>query len=31
VECGVNLNHEPDHRHEAPIDPRMAKLRELLP
>ncbi len=29
-QCGANFNHEPDHAHEAPIDPRMAKLQELL-
>jgi uncharacterized protein len=27
--CGVNLNEEPDHAHEAEPDPRWAKLREL--
>ncbi len=30
VECGENLNHAgPDHAHEAPPDPRWAKLGEL--
>jgi uncharacterized protein len=28
-ECGVNLNEQPDHAHEAAPDPRWAKLREL--
>jgi len=28
-ECGANLNAEPDHAHEAPPDPRWAKLREI--
>ena len=29
-ECGANLNEAgPEHRHEAPPDPRWAKLREL--
>lgn len=27
--CGVNLNDEPGHAHEAEPDPRWAKLREL--
>jgi uncharacterized protein len=27
--CGVNLNDDPDHAHEAELDPRWAKLREL--
>jgi uncharacterized protein len=27
--CGVNLNEDPDHAHEAEPDPRWAKLREL--
>ena len=27
--CGVNLNEQPDHAHEAEPDPRWAKLREL--
>lgn len=29
-ECGANLNREPDHAHEAEIDPRLAKLKQLL-
>lgn len=28
--CGANLNQEPDHTHEAPIDPRFAALKQLL-
>jgi uncharacterized protein len=28
-ECGANLNEDPDHAHERPLDPRWAKLREL--
>ncbi|MDX6657361.1 MAG: hypothetical protein QOH62_2154, partial [Solirubrobacteraceae bacterium] len=28
-ECGANLNAEPDHAHDAPPDPRWAKLREI--
>jgi len=28
-ECGANLNEQPDHAHEAALDPRWAKLREL--
>jgi len=28
-ECGVNLNAEPDHAHEQPVDSRWAKLSEL--
>ena len=29
-ECGANLNETgPEHTHEAPLDPRFAKLREL--
>ncbi|UDY22671.1 YceD family protein [Nocardioides sp. Kera G14] len=28
-ECGANLNDEPDHGHEAPIDPRWASLTGL--
>ncbi|MDX2136685.1 MAG: DUF177 domain-containing protein [Chloroflexota bacterium] len=28
-ECGVNLNHEPDHMHEEEIDPRFAALKAL--
>lgn len=28
-ECGVRLADEPDHQHEAPVDPRWAKLDEL--
>jgi uncharacterized protein len=27
--CGVNLNEDPGHAHEAEPDPRWAKLREL--
>jgi uncharacterized protein len=27
--CGANRNEEPDHGHDAPPDPRWAKLREL--
>ncbi len=29
VECGADLNRDPDHTHEAPIDPRWEKLRRL--
>jgi len=29
-ECGVNLNREPNHAHEDDIDPRLAKLKQLL-
>jgi uncharacterized protein len=29
AQCGVNLNDEPGHAHEAPPDPRWAKLSEL--
>jgi uncharacterized protein len=29
VECGARLADEPDHRHEAPVDPRWAALQEL--
>ena len=29
VECGANLNVDPDHTHEAPVDPRWEKLRRL--
>ena len=29
VECGANLNDNPDHRHEARLDPRWATLRGL--
>ena len=29
VECGVNLNENPDHRHEADLDPRWAALQAL--
>jgi len=29
VECGANLKHEPEHSHEAPIDPRWAALTGL--
>jgi uncharacterized protein len=29
VTCGVDLNTDPDHRHEAPIDPRWERLTSL--
>ena len=29
VECGANLNENPEHRHEADLDPRWAALRAL--
>ena len=29
VECGANLNSDPDHRHEARLDPRWEGLRGL--
>lgn len=29
VECGVNLNDDPDHTHETTLDPRWEKLRRL--
>ena len=29
VECGARLADDPDHRHDAPIDPRWAKLQAL--
>lgn len=29
-ECGANLNREPAHAHEDDIDPRLAKLKQLL-
>jgi DUF177 domain-containing protein len=29
VECGANLNDDPDHRHEARLDPRWDALRGL--
>ena len=29
VECGANLNDDPQHTHEAPVDPRWAKLQSL--
>jgi uncharacterized protein len=29
-ECGTNLNHETCHCHEDNVDPRMAKLKQLL-
>ncbi|HIT75308.1 MAG TPA: DUF177 domain-containing protein [Candidatus Avipropionibacterium avicola] len=29
AECGVNLNDDPDHGHDEPIDPRWAGLAEL--
>lgn len=29
VECGANLNDEPEHTHEVPLDPRWAALRRL--
>jgi uncharacterized protein len=28
-QCGVNLNDQPDHEHEAEPDPRWAALRDL--
>lgn len=28
-DCGVRLADQPDHQHEAPVDPRWAKLAEL--
>jgi uncharacterized protein len=28
-DCGANLNDDPEHRHEAPIDPRWASLTAL--
>ena len=28
-ECGANLNDDPDHTHEQPLDPRWARLRDL--
>jgi uncharacterized protein len=30
-ECGARLSDDPDHAHEAPIDPRWAALRTLDP
>jgi uncharacterized protein len=27
--CGASLNDDPDHAHDAPADPRWAKLGEL--
>ncbi|MGA8256900.1 MAG: YceD family protein [Nocardioides sp.] len=30
-ECGVNFKEEPDHAHDAPIDPRWAALTDLEP
>ncbi len=29
-ECGINLNENPGHEHEAPVDPRWAELSKLL-
>jgi uncharacterized protein len=29
VECGANLNENPNHRHESDLDPRWAALRGL--
>lgn len=29
AQCGIDLNTDPDHEHEAPIDPRWAALRDL--
>ncbi len=29
VECGANLNDDPEHTHEAAVDPRWEKLRRL--
>ena len=29
VECGVRLDDEPGHRHDAPVDPRWAALQTL--
>jgi uncharacterized protein len=29
AECGANLNADPDHTHEVPVDPRWEKLRRL--
>ena len=29
VECGANLNDEPNHHHDAPIDPRWSGLESL--
>jgi uncharacterized protein len=29
VECGANLNADPDHTHEVPVDSRWEKLRRL--
>ncbi|WP_460806993.1 YceD family protein [Nocardioides salsibiostraticola] len=31
VECGARLADDPDHDHEAPIDPRWAALTDLTP
>lgn len=30
AECGANLNEDPDHAHEEPIDPRWAGLADLV-
>lgn len=30
-ECGANLNENPDHRHDGPLDPRWAELSRLRP
>jgi uncharacterized protein len=29
-ECGVNLNDEPEHYHDEPVDERLAALKQLL-
>lgn len=29
VECGANLNDDPDHQHDAPIDPRWSGLESF--
>lgn len=29
AECGINLSENPGHRHEEPVDPRWAALKEL--
>jgi uncharacterized protein len=29
VECGADLNEDPDHSHEAAIDPRWERLTSL--
>lgn len=30
AECGFRLNEDPDHKHENPVDPRFAGLKDLL-